>query len=268
MQLPALSIDNKKMAENLKSAKKIKVDVGGTIFTTSISTLTSVPDSKLAALFSGSNAIEQDADGTYFIDRNGSTFGYILDYLRDKRLPNIAPNHKAALFYEAIFYGLKDLVELIGNPIEEGTTSQVDLNKLIPKRISISGLDIRGRILAGLNLRGVDFSNAKMSGIKLTSSTLNDAIFIGTNLSWANCSGSSFIGAIFSKDTNFEGSDLSKANLTGANLSGVNFTGADLTGTILDNTVLENADFTDAKLEGVSTKNAKLRGAKNLKLNK
>ncbi|KAH3762143.1 hypothetical protein Pelo_6017 [Pelomyxa schiedti] len=50
----------------------IKLDVGGTVFRTSKSTLTKEPGSMLAAMFSGSIPPgRQDEDGTYFIDRSG-----------------------------------------------------------------------------------------------------------------------------------------------------------------------------------------------------
>ncbi|KAH3758764.1 K+ channel tetramerization subfamily protein [Pelomyxa schiedti] len=61
----------------------IKLDVGGTVFRTSKSTLTKEPGSMLAAMFSGSIPPgRQDEDGTYFIDRSGKHFGTILNYLR------------------------------------------------------------------------------------------------------------------------------------------------------------------------------------------
>jgi len=50
-------------------ASKIKLDVGGHTFTTSKTTLTSVPDTFLEVLFSGRHELLPDADGAYFIDR-------------------------------------------------------------------------------------------------------------------------------------------------------------------------------------------------------
>jgi len=59
----------------------IKLD--GHKFTTSLPTLTSVPDTYLAALFSGRHPLAPNADGAIFIDRNGDHFRHILSYLRD-----------------------------------------------------------------------------------------------------------------------------------------------------------------------------------------
>lgn len=62
---------------------KVKLDVGGQRFSTSKSTLLSQPDTFFSEIFSGEAGIELDEDdGSYFIDRDGRHFHYILDYLR------------------------------------------------------------------------------------------------------------------------------------------------------------------------------------------
>ena len=43
----------------------------------------------LAAMFSGRHELDTDSEGRYFIDRDGTYFKYILNYLRDrKQLPS------------------------------------------------------------------------------------------------------------------------------------------------------------------------------------
>jgi len=37
----------------------------------------------LAAMFSGRHFVQKDEDGRYFIDRDGTHFRYILNFLRD-----------------------------------------------------------------------------------------------------------------------------------------------------------------------------------------
>ncbi|RUS70539.1 hypothetical protein EGW08_021697 [Elysia chlorotica] len=62
---------------------RIKLDIGGNQFTTSLLTLTKDPDSMLAAMFSGRHQLKTEGDGSYFIDRDGTHFRYLLNYLRD-----------------------------------------------------------------------------------------------------------------------------------------------------------------------------------------
>uniref|UniRef100_A0A0B7AH64 DUSP domain-containing protein n=1 Tax=Arion vulgaris TaxID=1028688 RepID=A0A0B7AH64_9EUPU len=62
---------------------RIKLDIGGNQFTTSVLTLTRDPNSMLAAMFSGRHELKTESDGSYFIDRDGTHFRYVLNYLRD-----------------------------------------------------------------------------------------------------------------------------------------------------------------------------------------
>jgi hypothetical protein len=52
---------------------KIRLDVGGHTFTTSKTTLASVRDTYFDSLVSGRYLLAADADGTYFIDRTGTS---------------------------------------------------------------------------------------------------------------------------------------------------------------------------------------------------
>ncbi|XP_062522028.1 uncharacterized protein LOC134196823 [Corticium candelabrum] len=77
--------DEKKSMENVYKFQcgKVKLDVGGHKFTTSLTTLKSQPDSMLAVMFSGRHQLATDEDGAYFIDRDGTHYRHILNYLRD-----------------------------------------------------------------------------------------------------------------------------------------------------------------------------------------
>ena len=67
----------------------IPLNVGGYSFVTTLSTLIKDKDSMLAAMFSGRHELDTDSEGRYFIDRDGTYFKYILNYLRDrKQLPS------------------------------------------------------------------------------------------------------------------------------------------------------------------------------------
>ena len=82
-------------------------------FTTSLQTLTAVPDCYFASMFSGRFQLHPDAEGVYFIDRTGTHFSHILDYLRDPGSFLLSPatlgdKQKAELAIETKFYGLVD----------------------------------------------------------------------------------------------------------------------------------------------------------------
>ncbi|CAH1275623.1 KCTD7 [Branchiostoma lanceolatum] len=84
------------------------LNVGGRHFTTSLSTLRRREDSMLAAMFSGRHHVAKDKDGRYFIDRDGTNFGHILNFLRSDHLP--PPDVAASVVTEAEFFGIYDLV--------------------------------------------------------------------------------------------------------------------------------------------------------------
>jgi hypothetical protein len=66
----------------------IKLNVGGTLFTTTRATLIHNPDSMLAKMFDpalGMRAAATDANGAYFIDRTPEKFAVILTFLGSGR---------------------------------------------------------------------------------------------------------------------------------------------------------------------------------------
>ncbi|XP_032432235.1 BTB/POZ domain-containing protein KCTD7 [Xiphophorus hellerii] len=80
----------------------ISLNVGGTLFTTRLSTLRRYDDTMLAAMFSGRHYIPRDAEGRYFIDRDGAYFGDILNFLREGELPQrdrVRSVHREAQYY-------------------------------------------------------------------------------------------------------------------------------------------------------------------------
>ena len=100
----------------------VKLNVGGQYFTTSLQTLRSDPNSMLAAMFSGRHKLETTGDGSFFIDRDGTHFRYILNYLRNDELilPEGATFLKE-LEAEAKFYQLQGILNALKSkePFEE-----------------------------------------------------------------------------------------------------------------------------------------------------
>eukprot|EP01116_Phalansterium_solitarium_P021774 TRINITY_DN6924_c0_g1_i5.p1 TRINITY_DN6924_c0_g1~~TRINITY_DN6924_c0_g1_i5.p1 ORF type:complete len:374 (+),score=-6.71 TRINITY_DN6924_c0_g1_i5:474-1595(+) len=103
---------------NLQRLNRIKLNVGGTKFETSRSTLSSSfdPDSMLAAMFSGRHSLEKDENGCVFIDRNGDLFGIILEWLRTGIAPqNLDRFTRERLLEEANYFQLGKLHALLTN---------------------------------------------------------------------------------------------------------------------------------------------------------
>ena len=90
----------------------VKINVGGHHFITTIQTLTKDPNSMLAAMFSGKFDKQRSDDGSFFIDRDGTHFRFILNYLRDGKLilPEGATFHKE-LEAEATFYQIQGILD-------------------------------------------------------------------------------------------------------------------------------------------------------------
>ncbi|XP_003418566.2 BTB/POZ domain-containing protein KCTD14 [Loxodonta africana] len=88
----------------------VELNVGGEFYTTTVGTLRKLPGSKLAEMFSSSAKACMDSEGRFFIDRSGTYFGPILDFLRSGQLPT---QHIPEVYREAQFYEIKPLVKLL-----------------------------------------------------------------------------------------------------------------------------------------------------------
>ncbi|CAJ0600049.1 unnamed protein product [Cylicocyclus nassatus] len=101
------------MAEEQKlstSDKRMKINVGGTIFETYLSTLRKVKNSVLSAMVAEHWRNEEEM----FVDRDPNLFVKVLDYLRDEKnfVPPSDDDVREALGREADFYYLPGLVKL------------------------------------------------------------------------------------------------------------------------------------------------------------
>ena len=104
-------------AQNKITETKVTLNIGGILYVTSRETLTKEKDSLLATMFAGRHALKMERDGTYFIDRDGVNFRYILNYLRDgadsvEALPKEQKLIKE-LRIEAKYYGLVTFEHLL-----------------------------------------------------------------------------------------------------------------------------------------------------------
>ena len=105
-----------KKVETVHLPKVVKLNIGGQIFETNVKTLQKDPDSLLATMFSKQIEVIRQQNEAYFIDRNGTLFEHVLNYLRTGKVPHkIIQDLGEDLLEEAIFYNLKGMVEVITN---------------------------------------------------------------------------------------------------------------------------------------------------------
>jgi len=86
----------------------VKLDIGGHMYKTSVTTLTTL-SGYFQVMFSGRYEVQKDEDGAIFIDRDGSLFKYILNFLRQGKVPKqLAPLDIEELLSEAEYYQIDD----------------------------------------------------------------------------------------------------------------------------------------------------------------
>jgi len=131
----------------------VQLDVGGSKFTTSLTTLCRFPESLLGVMFSGRHELAVSSDGCYFIDRDGSHFKHILNFLRDpENFCEYGPSTDREireLRIEATYYGLHEV--MFAPPITLGSSLNEEGEPLLQEerehtssfRASIGGIFLR-----------------------------------------------------------------------------------------------------------------------------
>lgn len=148
-------------------AEHVKLNVGGVRYETTLTTLRRCPTSMLAAMFSGREGVSVpvDADGYVFIDRNGTHFGTILDYLRtDELLVPADDVGQRALRRELDYYAIDPpcAEEMSGYTREDVKAYLREGKDLL--NLDLCGLDLSGLYFAehweGASFRDVNLSRA------------------------------------------------------------------------------------------------------------
>jgi hypothetical protein len=229
---------------------RIKLNVGGSIFETTIATLTKFPDTFFYAafvIFNSGDPAPLDADGCCFIDRDGKHFGTILEFLRkgNARLPMDADDIDD-LMEEVRYYVLGEPFHAaleVGGAIKGGEDTCAGRGRMEGVRIEFT----REEVLQMVATRHLHFAGCNLSGMNLLCVDL-----CGANLTHVDLS-----------DAKLDRAQLTNANLTCAKLSRVslryaNLNGADLTGANLSRATLEDASVRQARLINADLTNAKL----------
>ncbi|ESP01381.1 hypothetical protein LOTGIDRAFT_157561 [Lottia gigantea] len=106
----------------------VKLNVGGTVFLTTRTTLERDPQSFLNRLVqddedNGLNT-DKDENGAYLIDRDPTYFGPVLNYLRHGKLVLNKDLAEEGVLEEAEFYNIRDLIKLIKARIADRNARQ------------------------------------------------------------------------------------------------------------------------------------------------
>ncbi|XP_020624692.1 BTB/POZ domain-containing protein KCTD21-like [Orbicella faveolata] len=122
-------------------SKMLKLNVGGQLFLTSLETLKKDPGSMLHAMFSGRFDTKPSEDGSYFIDRDGTYFRYILNYFRTGRL--IVPKDeiiRKELLAEAEFYQVEGIIKaLTARPFQDSVILSSDQGRTLMNWLKETG---------------------------------------------------------------------------------------------------------------------------------
>ncbi|NXV89626.1 potassium channel regulatory protein [Calonectris borealis] len=98
----------------MSNRELVVLSVGGVRFVTRASTLQQFPESRLARMLNDDDREFKLVNGEFFVDRDGTLFSYIMDFLRTLQvsLPTDFSDYQR-LQREAEFYGLYPLADLL-----------------------------------------------------------------------------------------------------------------------------------------------------------
>lgn len=223
------------------SGPRIIVDVGGIRHSTSHSTLTKYPESMLGIMFSGRHDLEtmQCKDGSFFIDRDGTHFRHILNYLRDgEEVAESFPKSLDVLLEltrEAKFYQLDGLTSLlkwamVRATIESDSVSQNQITSLFSSSSYSYCKDYGGGTAFSASYCSrdtIEFKHKTMKGLSFNYMKFAHAV------SFINCdlTNATFLNSYFHSDAIFEDCILDNTSFTTvaglvSNSHKVSFTGS------------------------------------------
>jgi hypothetical protein len=101
-----------RLAHTQDFKSQIKLNIGGVKMITSLTTLQRFPDTMIGAMFSGRHALPLDDEGYFFIDRDGTHFRHILNFLRQPEgfRVDLPAGQVLELKRECEYYGLLELM--------------------------------------------------------------------------------------------------------------------------------------------------------------
>jgi len=125
----------------------ITLNVGGKLFTTKLATLQSGNTTFFDKMFREGANNTKGEDGAYFIDRDSSTFGYILDYLRngDLLVKSEAVNIRMQVLDDAEYFELpNELKDYLRWSSVEGIDLWFSEFKFLNKELKLASMELGG----------------------------------------------------------------------------------------------------------------------------
>lgn len=232
--------EKKRMEEVYQfQSSPVHLNIGGHRFTTSLQTLRRDNDSMLATMFSGRHKLVQEPDGSYFVDRDGTHFRHILNYLRDGFRADMLPQDEVSLreiMNEAQYYQLNDLITAVENvldpppPAPDFTQNEInDMLATLTRQTPINNGPPVPPPPVGLDLgTGSYTSRMKPADFVFHNMTKSNLDFSGKNLA-----GLTFAHTTFAHNVSFADACLVNTCFYGCEFAShvvVDFTNADISG--------------------------------------
>eukprot|EP01125_Pyxidicula_operculata_P014605 TRINITY_DN4883_c0_g1_i1.p1 TRINITY_DN4883_c0_g1~~TRINITY_DN4883_c0_g1_i1.p1 ORF type:complete len:280 (-),score=51.94 TRINITY_DN4883_c0_g1_i1:58-897(-) len=102
----------------------VSLNIGGVIYTTTKNTLQKHKGTMLDSMFSGRHNLTKDSSGNYFLDRDGKSFRYILNYLRNGYLTDLPRKELIEIRAEAEFFSIPFLIREIDERLKDMSIGQ------------------------------------------------------------------------------------------------------------------------------------------------
>ncbi|KYQ90646.1 BTB/POZ domain-containing protein [Tieghemostelium lacteum] len=257
----------------LDKSMPINFNVGGTLFATSLRTISTYPQSLLFKVVE----LQIDLvlkDEVIFIDRNPIYFPSILDFMRSGKYcapikSTSSSINQKGLIMESEFFKLPQMAEQIKN---EPELSRVEIIKIInasydyPRlrglylcKTNFHGLDLNCATFEYSNLSECTFQSTLLTNVNFFNAKLDRVLFKNSkasNSTFSNCeiTNSQFTNnvclEIASVNSNFSNSNLANSIFSCSNFTGSNFRNTKLHGCDFTNCNLSHCDFTNASIDG------------------
>ena len=126
-----------------------KFNVGGTKYEVSRSLLETHPDIMISK--SASEQWQKDPESEIFIDRDGTVFRFVLNYLRDGKVTLPATESRESFMAELEYYGIKVEHDKIDDTEAKLIVSKTAINKILKdlqEEVNADDVELRAKTLA------------------------------------------------------------------------------------------------------------------------